>query len=192
MFNIKNTEFIQCVEKEDIYEISTMFEDKSNVVCKTNVECVAKIICQLFDVNYKKIVDGEDLDNLSQFIFRYVIKLMTFKEVKGIYMEFPLLAQYHGTALVSDHTIIDTRNEGNNNKYFLILVSIVYNSLIQATVKYTGTDVEDENMEKVFAQLLPENKGMLAALNDFYDGYINEQDLTDIIQSIRQTQPTKA
>ncbi len=190
MFGVKNTNFIDCKEKDEIFEISTTYENNTEVVCRTNLECVAKIICQLYDVNYSRIND--DLDNLSQFIFRYVIKLMTYKEVKGIYMEFPLLAQYQGAALVAEHTIIDTRNNGMNNKYFLILVNIVYASLINATVKYAGSDVEDENMNQVFDQLLPDNKGMLAALNDFYDGYINEADLTEIIKNIRGEQPTKA
>lgn len=190
MFSVKNSDFIDCVEKDDLFEISTTYEGKTEVVCRTNLECVAKIICQLFDVNYSRLND--DLDQLSQFIFRYVIKVMTYKEVKGIYLEFPLLAQYQGTALVAEHTIIDTRNAGVNNKYFLILVNVIYGSIINATVKFAGNQKEDENMKLVFEQLLPENKGMLVALNDFYDGYINESDLTEIIKSIRGGQQAQA
>lgn len=190
MFGVKNSDFIDCVEKDDLFEISTTYKDRTEVVCRTNLECVAKIICQLFDVNYSRLND--DLNDLSRFIFSYVIKLMTYKEVKGIYMEFPYLAQYQGTALVCEHTIIDTRNNGINNKYFLILVNIIFDSLIKATVKYAGSQTEDENMKLVFEQLLPDNKGMLVALNDFYDGYINEADLTEIIKSIRGGQQAQA
>lgn len=190
MFGVKNSDFIDCIEKDELFEISTAYKDKTEVVCRTNLECVAKIICQLFDVNYSRL--DNDLDDLSQFIFRYVIKLMTYKEIKGIYLEFPLLAQYQGTDLVCEHTIIDTRNAGVNNKYFLILTNIIYSSLINATVKYAGSQSEDENMKQVFDQLLPDHKGMIAALNDFYDGYINENDLTEIIKNIRGEQQTQA
>ena len=183
MFGVKNENFVKCEIIEDIYEISTTYEDKTELVCKTNLECVAKIICQLFDVNYKRL--NGNLDDLCQFIFSYVIRVMTYREVKGIYIEFPHLAQYNGTALIAPSTVIDTRNEGKNNPYFLILINIIYDSLIHTTVKPAGSNKEAAVMKETFDRLLPENKGLLDTLNDYYDGYINENDLGEIVKNIR-------
>ena len=40
--------------------------------------------------------------------------------------------------------------------------------------------------------VLPDNKGLIETLNDFYDGAINEADLTDIIKNIQSDNTTKA
>ncbi len=37
-------------------------------------------------------------------------------------------------------------------------------------------------MKEVFETVLPDDKGLIETLNDFYDGAINEADLTDIIR----------
>ena len=43
-----------------------------------------------------------------------------------------------------------------------------------------------------FETVLPDNKGLIETLNDFYDGAINEADLTDIIKNIQSDNTTKA
>ena len=40
--------------------------------------------------------------------------------------------------------------------------------------------------------VLPDDKGLIETLNDFYDGAINEADLTDIIKNIQNENTTKA
>ena len=73
-----------------------------------------------------------------------------------------------------------------------MLVNVIYTSLIHATVKYAGSSMEAEHMKDVFETVLPDNKGLIETLNDFYDGAINEANLTDIIKNIQSDNTTKA
>ena len=64
--------------------------------------------------------------------------------------------------------------------------------MIHATVKYAGSSQEAAHMKEVFETVLPDEKGLIETLNDFYDGAINEADLTDIIKNIQNENTTKA
>ena len=196
MVNLRHSDNIFYDREGDLFIITTDLDGRQEVVCKTNLECVSDVIARLLDINFKKVCDSENrlnmLGDLEQFACVYALKLMTYKTVKGLYLEFPTLAKYQGTALISPHTVIDNRNDGYNNKYHLMLVNVIYTSLIHATVKYAGSSMEAEHMKDVFETVLPDNKGLIETLNDFYDGAINEADLTDIIKNIQSDNTTKA
>ncbi|WP_303232836.1 hypothetical protein [Holdemanella biformis] len=196
MVNLRHSDNIFYDREGDLFVITTDLDGRQEVVCKTNLECVSDVIARLLDINFKKVCDSENrlnmLGDLEQFACVYALKLMTYKTVKGLYLEFPTLAKYQGTALISPHTVIDNRNDGYNNKYHLMLVNVIYTSLIHATVKYAGSSMEAEHMKDVFETVLSDNKGLIETLNDFYDGAINEADLTDIIKNIQSDNTTKA
>ena len=196
MFSLKNQENIFYDREGDLFTITTDLDGRQEIVCKTNLECISDIIAKLIDINFKKVMDADNhlktLGDLEQFACVYALKLMTYKTVRGLYLEFPTLAQYQGTALIEEHTVIDNRNNGFNNKYQLMLVNVIYTSLIHATVKYAGSSNEDEHMKAVFGTVLPDDKGLIETLNDFYDGLINETDLTEIIKNIKNHNEIKA
>ena len=189
MVNLRHSDNIFYDREGDLFVITTDLDGRQEVVCKTNLECVSDVIARLLDINFKKVCDSENrlnmLGDLEQFACVYALKLMTYKTIKGLYLEFPTLAKYQGT-------VIDNRNDGYNNKYHLMLVNVIYTSLIHATVKYAGSSMETEHMKDVFETVLPDNKGLIETLNDFYDGAINEADLTDIIKNIQSDNTTKA
>ena len=118
--NLRHPDNIFYDREGDLFIITSDFEGRQEVVCKTNLECVSDVLARLLDINFKKVCDSEDrlrmLGDLEQFACVYALKLMTYKTVKGLYLEFPTLAKYQGTALISPHTVIDNRNDGNNNK----------------------------------------------------------------------------
>lgn len=190
MFNLKNQDAIFYEQEGENYVVTTDLEGRQEIVCKTNLECVSDVIARLLDINFKKVLDSDQplklLGDLEQFVCVYAYKIMTYKNVRGLYLEFPNLAMYQGTALIEEHTIVDTRNDGMNNKYHLMLLNVIYTSMIHATVKFAGAKNEDEHMQSVFDTVLPEDKGLIETLNDFYDGSINEADLTEIIKNIKQ------
>ena len=186
MVNLRHSDNIFYDREGDLFVITTDLDGRQEVVCKTNLECVSDVIARLLENRLNMLGD------LEQFACVYALKLMTYKIVKGLYLEFPTLAKYQGTALISPHTVIDNRNDGYNNKYHLMLVNVIYTSLIHATVKYAGSSMEAEHMKDVFETVLPDNKGLIETLNDFYDGAINEADLTDIIKNIQSDNTTKA
>lgn len=196
MFSLKNQDNIFYDREGDLFTITTDLDGRQEIVCKTNLECISDIIAKLIDINFKKVMDADNhlktLGDLEQFACVYALKLMTYKTVRGLYLEFPTLAQYQGTALIEEHTVIDNRNNGFNNKYQLMLVNVIYTSLIHATVKYAGSSNEDEHMKAVFGTVLPDDKGLIETLNDFYDGLINETDLTEIIKNIKNHNEIKA
>lgn len=196
MFSLKNQDTIFYDREGDLFTITTDLEGRQEIVCKTNLECISDVIAKLIDINFKKVMDADNhlksLGDLEQFACVYALKLMTYKTVRGLYLEFPTLAQYRGTALIEEHTVIDNRNSGFNNKYQLMLVNVIYTSLIHATVKYAGSSNEDEHMKMVFDTVLPDDKGLIETLNDFYDGLINESDLTEIIKNIKNNNEVKA
>ena len=196
MVNLRHPDNIFYDREGDLFVITTDLEGRQEVVCKSNLECVSDVLARLLDINFKKVLDSDDhlrmLGDLEQFACIYALKLMTYKTIKGLYLEFPTLAQYQGTALINTHTVIDNRNEGYNNKYHLMLVNVIYTSMIHATVKYAGSNQEAAHMKEVFETVLPDDKGLIETLNDFYDGAINEADLTDIIKNIQNENTTKA
>ena len=165
MVNLRHSDNIFYDREGDLFVITTDLDGRQEVVCKTNLECVSDVIARLLDINFKKVCDSENrlnmLGDLEQFACVYALKLMTYKTVKGLYLEFPTLAKYQGTALISPHTVIDNRNDGYNNKYHLMLVNVIYTSLIHATVKYAGSSMEAEHMKDVFETVLPDNKGLI-------------------------------
>ena len=153
MVNLRHSDNIFYDREGDLFVITTDLDGRQEVVCKTNLECVSDVIARLLDINFKKVCDSENrlnmLGDLEQFACVYALKLMTYKTVKGLYLEFP-------------------------------------------TVKYAGSSMEAEHMKDVFETVLPDNKGLIETLNDFYDGAINEADLTDIIKNIQSDNTTKA
>lgn len=196
MVDLKHADNIFYDQEKEIFVITTDLQGRQEIVCKTNLECVSDVIARLLDINFKKVLDSENplktLGDLEQFACVYAYKLMSYREVRGLYLEFPTLAMYQGTALIHDHTIIDNRNDGMNNKYHLMLLNVIYTSLIHATVKFAGSAQEQEHMDTIFKTVLPEEKGLLETLNDFYDGLINETDLTKIIKDIKENHATQA
>ena len=196
MVNLRHPDNIFYDREGDLFVITTDLDGRQEVVCKTNLECVSDVISRLLDINFKKVCDSENrlhmLGDLEQFACVYALKLMTYKMVRGLYLEFPTLAQYQGTALIDEHTEIDNRNEGYNNKYHLMLVNVIYTSLIHATVRFAGSDQEAQHMKEVFETVLPDDKGLIETLNDFYDGAINEADLTEVIKNIQMDNSTQA
>ena len=135
MVNLRHSDNIFYDREGDLFVITTDLDGRQ--------EGVSDVISRLLDINFKKVCDSENrlnmLGDLEQFACVYALKLMTYKTVKGLYLEFPTLAKYQGTALISPHTVIDNRNDGYNNKYHLMLVNVIYTSLIHATVKYAGS-----------------------------------------------------
>ena len=165
MVNLRHPDNIFYDREGDLFVITTDLDGRQEVVCKTNLECISDVLARLLDINFKKVLDSDNrlymLGDLEQFACVYALKLMTYKTVKGLYLEFPTLAQYQGTALISANTVIDNRNEGYNNKYHLMLVNVIYTSLIHATVKYAGSSMEAEHMKDVFETVLPDDKGSI-------------------------------
>ena len=155
MVNLRHPDNIFYDREGDLFIITTDLDGRQEVVCKTNLECVSDVLARLLDINFKKVLDSDDhlrmFGDLEQFACVYALKLMTYKTVKGLYLEFPTLAKYQGAALISANTIIDNRNDGYNNKYHLMLVNVIYTSMIHATVKYAGSS-QDRQLHRIACQ----------------------------------------